>query len=48
VSQGGYIIIDDYNALAGCQTAVKEFRSKHGIAEEIVPIDRLGVFWRKK
>jgi O-methyltransferase len=44
---GGFLIVDDYGAVPGCKQAVHDYRRKHGIAEEIVPIDWAGVFWRK-
>lgn len=47
VSSGGIVIIDDYNAVPGCQRAVDHFRTLHGIVDPIELIDRVGVFWRK-
>ena len=47
VSPGGYIIIDDYGALAGCKKAVDEFREKHTIVLPMSVIDWTGVYWRK-
>lgn len=44
---GGYIIIDDYNDIAACRQAVTDYRDRHGIAAEIVPVDWTGVYWRK-
>jgi len=46
VSAGGYVIIDDYH-LEGCRQAVHDYRSAHGIAEEIKDIDGMGVYWQK-
>ena len=46
LSVGGYVIIDDY-ALASCQSAVEDFRKKHGISEPIRPIDWIGAFWQR-
>lgn len=48
VSQGGFIIVDDYNAVASCKQAITDFRASRGIVDEIVPIDRIGVYWQKK
>lgn len=48
LSKGGYIIIDDWGAVKGCQLAVKDFRSKHNITEEIIQIDWTGVYWKKE
>lgn len=47
VSNGGFIIIDDYGAVAGCRQAVSDFRERHGISDEIIRIDWGGVYWRK-
>lgn len=46
VSEGGYIIIDDYQLL-GCQQAVTEFRKSRNIKDTVVDIDGCGAFWRK-
>jgi O-methyltransferase len=46
LSPGGYLIIDDFH-LAPCRAAVADYRSEHGIAEEIQKIDTAGVFWQK-
>lgn len=45
ISQGGFVIIDDY-ALQPCREAVSEFRAAHGIAAQIQEIDWTGVYWR--
>jgi O-methyltransferase len=47
LSVGGYVIIDDYGALASCRAAVDEFRQEMGISDEIKRIDWTGVFWRR-
>jgi hypothetical protein len=47
VQVGGYIIVDDYGALANCRAAVHDFRESRGIQDPIRPIDWTGVFWRK-
>jgi hypothetical protein len=46
VSDGGFIIIDDY-ALIECRTAVDEFRNTHNITTPMEEIDWSGRFWRK-
>ena len=46
VSKGGFVIIDDYNAYAGCKAAVTEFRSVHRVAAQLIAIDDTAVFWR--
>jgi len=47
VSVGGYIIVDDYNAVKSCKVAVHEFREQRQIEDEIIPIDFDSAFWRK-
>ena len=47
VVPGGFVIIDDYGALENCRQAVHDFRSRHGISEEIQRIDWTGAFWRR-
>lgn len=46
VSPGGFVIIDDYHALANCREAVDDFRSAHGIGEKMTTVDWTGVYWR--
>ena len=48
LSVGGYVIIDDYGAILACRQAVDDFRTAHGIKEEIRKIDWGGVFWQRK
>ena len=48
LSPGGFCIIDDYHAFTDCQRAVDNFRSEQGITEALVPIDNIGVYWRKQ
>lgn len=47
LSPGGYCIVDDYGAVEGCRVAVTDYRSAHGIADDILPVDATGVYWRK-
>lgn len=47
LSPGGFVIIDDYNAIQCCNDAVDDFRKSNGIAAEIIPIRGAGAFWRK-
>ncbi len=46
LSNDGFCIIDDY-ALPGCRRAVDDFRRANSIADELVPIDCSGHYWRK-
>ena len=48
VSVGGFVIIDDYGAIAQCRAAVEDFRSEHKISEPLQRIDHTGVFWRRR
>lgn len=48
VSPGGFIIVDDFGAVAGCKTAILEFRARRNITEPLYDIDGLGAFWRKR
>lgn len=46
LSPGGFLIVDDY-AIPHCREAIHDYRREHNIKEEIVPIDQMGVFWRR-
>ncbi len=46
VSQGGYVIIDDY-FIPACANAVNEYREKHGITAPLISIDWASVYWKK-
>lgn len=48
LSRGGFIIIDDWGAVEGCKLAVLDYRKKHGITEEIIPVDWTAVYWKKE
>jgi O-methyltransferase len=47
LSPGGFCIIDDYGAIAGCKQAVDDFRREQGITAELQPVDWTGRYWRK-
>ena len=47
VSNGGYVIVDDYFSVDTCRAAVDDFRAEHKITEEIKPIDWAGGFWQR-
>jgi O-methyltransferase len=47
LSIGGYAIVDDYDKYP-CRKAVEEFRSRWGSVEELIYIDRQGVFWQRQ
>ena len=48
LSQGGYLIVDDFGAVPACREAVEDFRRENGISEAIKQIDWGGVFWRRE
>jgi O-methyltransferase len=47
LSPGGFVVIDDYGAIPQCRQAVEDFRSEHGIDDELRTIDWTGVYWRR-
>lgn len=47
LSQGGYLIVDDYRSWPGCMKAIDEYREAHAITDEIVDIDDHAIYWRK-
>lgn len=48
LQRGGYAIIDDYGDVRACRQAVTDYRSAHGIGDEIIPADWSCAFWRKE
>ena len=46
VSEGGYVIGDDYGALPPCLRAVHDYREQQGITDRILPVDWTAVYWR--
>jgi O-methyltransferase len=47
LSAGGYVIVDDYYALASSRQAVDDYRAEHEISEPIQRIDWTGAYWRR-
>jgi len=47
LSPRGYVIVDDYRVVEGCRKAVDDFRTHRRIADPIIEIDGVGVYWRK-
>lgn len=47
LSDGGYLIVDDYGAYEECRKAVEEYRFEHGITAPIEAVDWTCVRWRK-
>lgn len=53
VSPGGFVIIDDYGMIPGCNRAVEDFRRNFGVTEALEIIGYLGdkplgAYWRKR
>ncbi|KNC55699.1 uncharacterized protein AMSG_01966 [Thecamonas trahens ATCC 50062] len=48
VVPGGFVIIDDYGALACCRAAVDAFRRQRGIVTPLIWVDLSAVYWRKE
>lgn len=48
LSIGGYVIVDDWGAVAACRQAIEDYRLKHGITEIISPIDEKGIYWKRE
>lgn len=46
VAAGGFVIIDDF-ALPPCRQAVEDFRAQQGIADPLIDIDGMAVFWQR-
>jgi hypothetical protein len=47
LSVGGYVIVDDYGFVEGCNLAIADFRREHAISDEIQPIPGGGAFWQR-
>jgi O-methyltransferase len=47
LSDGGFLLIDDYKLIEECRRAVDDFREQHGIDEQIEEVDWNGVRWRR-
>lgn len=48
VSPGGYVIVDDYGAVAGCRQATDDFRERRQITEPMERVDWTAVSWRRR
>lgn len=46
ISPGGFVIVDDYGCMPGCQQAVNDFRAEEDIVAPLCPIDWTGVYWQ--
>ncbi len=47
LSVGGYIIVDDWGSVDASRRAIEDYRLIHKIADEILPIDGIGVYWKR-
>jgi hypothetical protein len=47
VTQGGFIVVDDYGSCPPCKQAINDFRATHSINDELITIDSQSVYWRK-
>ena len=47
VQPGGFVIVDDYAAIASCADAIEGFRVERAIDDPMVDVDGSAVFWRK-
>ena len=47
VSEGGFVIVDEYGAYPRCRAAIDDFRARRRIAEPMQDIDGSGVFWQR-
>jgi hypothetical protein len=47
LSPGGFLVVDDHGALAGCRVAVDAFRAEHGVREPLEWIDDSAICWRR-
>lgn len=46
LSQGGYLIVDDYE-LPGCKQAIDDYRKSQRISDRILSIDNRAVYWQR-
>jgi hypothetical protein len=47
VSRGGFVIVDDFNAIDACRKAVMDYRTTNAIAAEITEVDWTAAWWQK-
>jgi len=47
LSPGGFVIVDDFNAVAACRQAVLDYRGKMGITANMHEPDWTSCWWRK-
>jgi len=47
LAEGGYMIVDDYNAVESCNDAVSDFCHERNLTPRLQMIPGAGAFWRK-
>lgn len=47
LSPGGFVIVDDYDAVRGCKLAVDDFRAANRISDELHQVDWACRYWRR-
>ena len=47
LSPGGFVIVDDYNAIEPCKRAVHDYLETPDLSVELQPVDWTAVYWRK-
>lgn len=47
LSDGGYVVVDDYNAYSECRQAVHDYLDGIGVAVDMKAIDDEAVYWQK-
>lgn len=48
LSPGGYVIVENFGALATCRQAMDDYRLANRITEELPPIDWAGAYWQRR
>jgi hypothetical protein len=48
VSEGGFVILDDYFSCFGCRRATEEFLAAHNQTYSIIPDGRGGAYFQKR
>ncbi len=46
VSDGGYVIVDDYGVLEPCRKAVHDFLDRERLKPTLIDIDGTGIYWK--
>jgi O-methyltransferase len=47
LERGGFLVVDDYGAVASARRAVNDFRHAQGIEDPLQTVDASGVYWRR-